>query len=186
MACVWTDDNGNQFIGSRQEFFEYRQKQKAAQIKREKQAARQQRQLSGRDLVYAPAENKDDGRQLRDELRKKVHWLLYENYRRRASDLGQLIKSIPWEHDAKKKAQLLIDIAHLQCDIIKIVCEQLNLPAVVAQLKSYYDANIAPCFFINDTKEWRNFHMVSLETIPARLRAALPEYLKWGKIPARI
>ena len=185
MCYFYVDENGNEIGGTKQDAHMAMQRAHAQKQKREEQAARQLRIFNGRDIVYAPATDHKDGIRLRDKVRFEVCCILYNHCRGHCSELHRLIRDQGRVQDPKIKEQMLIDIAHHQCDVIKIITERLHLPKVVQQLLSYYEANIANRQQPDQTKEWRNFHYHSLQSIPARLKAALPKYLKWGMIHNR-
>ena len=179
MAYTWKDENGTEFIGSLKEFNEAMQKMKAEQIKREQQAARRNRYWNGRDLIYAKATDRKDEEELLKQLRARVCGIIYNNCDVQCSQLQRLIKN----QGPHQTEELLINIAIQQCCIIRIVINEFGLSEITQQLGNYYDAHFDE--LQSHSKEWRNYQLQCMQSVPARLRRSFPKYVTWGTMKNR-
>ena len=183
MAYTWKDENGTEFIGSLKEFNEAMQKMKAEQIKREQQAARRNRYINGRDIVYSKATDRKDEEELLKQLRARVCGIIYNHCDVQCSFLQRLIKTQGTVYKDDEYQKMLIDIARQQCCVIRIVVSQFGLSSITQQLGTYYDAHFNE--LQSHSKEWRNYQLHCMQSVPARLRRSLPKYVKWGEMKSR-
>ena len=178
--------DGQEIGGTPQDAHMAYQRAIAQRIKSEEQAARRQRIINGRDIVYAKATDRKDEDELQKQLRVKVCGLIYNHCEEDCKSLNDMIKhQYPTEHDKKKAAEILRKIAYHQCKIIETIVQKLYLEAVGSQLKTFYDAHLAPRQEPLESNEWRNYHLHSINSLPARLRRSLPKYVKWGLMKNR-
>ena len=186
MACIWKDENGTEFIGSRKELNEFKQKQLSIKIQQRKAEARN-RMFNpppiprGTAAIYARRTDPFTEDSLQREVRTEV---LRARIRLDIDGIIHQIHSSQLTNGAIKDEEVqqkdARQIIRQQCEVIRDLVREMGLDSILADICDYYKAYIDPIQLSQGSSpEWVKFHEYLMRRLPRRLRRCIPAALKW-------